>query len=227
MDQNDDLVTIQFDEIEVTLQTAEDEFNADKKTLFATYIWNGGKVLTEYLIRHREIVADKSVVELGAAAGLPSIVAAKLGASFVCATDYPSSSVLKSLQFNMNQNEVRNSCVLPHIWGESVEAIVASNNGAQFNVILASECLWRHECHLSLLQSAKSLLIPSTGKLILAYSHHVPGLEREDDEFFNIAASVGFRIDQREAFAAPHMWNEAKIVQIYLVILSIPLASSC
>lgn len=224
MDQNDDdMVTIiKFDTIEVTLQTAEDEFNIEKKTLFATYIWNGGKVLTEYLIQHHEIVLNKTVVELGAAAGLPCIVAAKLGASFVCATDYPSSSVLKSLQFNMNYNNIRNSCVLPHIWGESVEVILASNDGVQFDVVMASECLWRHECHVTLLQSAKSLLVPHSGKLILTYSHHIPGLEHEDDEFFNIAVSEGFQIDHKETFIAPHMWNDKRNAEIFLVILSIP-----
>jgi hypothetical protein len=63
----------------VQLSTAEDDFNKDKKTLFATHIWNGSTVLANYIIDHigSDVVASSSVVELGAGAGLPSMLCAR------------------------------------------------------------------------------------------------------------------------------------------------------
>lgn len=49
------------------LTTAEDDFNPEKKTLFATFIWNGAKVLAAFLLGEGAgLVQNKSVIELGA-----------------------------------------------------------------------------------------------------------------------------------------------------------------
>lgn len=51
--------------------------------LWANHVWNGARWLAEHLLQKPELVRGKRVLEMGAAAGLPSIVASQLGASLV------------------------------------------------------------------------------------------------------------------------------------------------
>jgi predicted nicotinamide N-methyase len=49
------------------LKVAEDDFNAEKKTLFATVIWFGARTLSSYLtVDKKEKIKGRSVIELGA-----------------------------------------------------------------------------------------------------------------------------------------------------------------
>lgn len=71
-DDNDDEKEEEMMEIEITptisikLRTAEDEFNKEKKTLFATHLWNASRVLSKYLVEHVGLdISLNSVIELG------------------------------------------------------------------------------------------------------------------------------------------------------------------
>jgi len=60
--------------------------------------------LAEYLEGNRhELVADKNILELGAGAGLPSLVCTLKGASTVVVTDYPDPDLVENLEHNINQ----------------------------------------------------------------------------------------------------------------------------
>jgi 2-polyprenyl-3-methyl-5-hydroxy-6-metoxy-1,4-benzoquinol methylase len=52
-------------------------------------VWRGAVVLCELLARRRALVAGRRVLELGAGVGLVALVAARLGAASVLATDAP------------------------------------------------------------------------------------------------------------------------------------------
>ena len=64
------------------------------------------------------------MLELGAGAGLPGILAALQGAEMVVLSDYPSSSLLANLQRNVDENVPfhlqSRVAVEGHIWGESL-----------------------------------------------------------------------------------------------------------
>ena len=132
-----------------SLRLAEDDLNEDKKSLFATYLWNGSKMLSKYLVENlNTFMEGKTVIEFGSGAGLPSLVCNKLGASVVCATDYPAESVINVLQENIDRNmniENGDMIVMPHKWGDDCTELLGINGGQKFDVVLASECLWRHE----------------------------------------------------------------------------------
>ena len=49
--------------------------------------WDSGLVLARWISRHPELVAGKSVLEIGAGLGAPSMAAARWGASMVALTD--------------------------------------------------------------------------------------------------------------------------------------------
>eukprot|EP01039_Chlorochromonas_danica_P000983 gene983-1067_t len=208
------------DGVDIHLSTAEDEFNESKKTLFATFLWTGSSLLAKELaLTYRDLVHSASVLEFGAAAGLPSITAAKLGAKVVCASDYPSPCVIETLQRNVVHNEVRDIVhVVEHVWGESVERLLSVNGGEKFDLVVASECLWRHECHEAFIQSIRAVLRPQ-GTLLVTYSHHIPNLEEEDDRFFSRCEEVGLRLQERRVLEGKHMWSD-KMVDIFLCRLS-------
>jgi len=211
---------------------AEDDMNASKKTLFATFLWSGARVLSEYLTLHAcELVQGKAVVELGAGGGLPSMVCRRLGASRVVATDFPAPTVLTKLAQNVLVREERGeAAVIEHVWGSDVAPLLAAAAtttttttttttaaGEQFDVALAAECLWRHETHAALARSLYDLLKPQ-GRAIITFSHHIAGLEANDLAFFDAARDAGFEVQERITKTGTHMWSqEAK--DIFLVVL--------
>lgn len=85
------------------------------------------------------------------------LIQIRLGAQFVCSSNYPSESVLQNLRqnifYNLNdknyiQNgEIYSTGVIGYIWGQDVGPMLDMNNahGRCYDFVLASECLWRHE----------------------------------------------------------------------------------
>lgn len=208
-----------FGDIELTISTAEDDFNQEKKTLFATHVWNGSLVLSRKLMEHRNDIVGKSAIEFGAASGIPSVLLARLGAALVCASDYPSPSVLDNLRRNCERNNADQVHVAGHIWGEDASPLLDMNHRSYYDIAVAAECLWRHECHNVLLQSILATLQPGGGRLFLTYSHHIPGLEAQDDAFVTAAIASGFTIEAQEQVDAPHMWSKSKNSVIYFLVL--------
>lgn len=212
----------------IRLSIAADDFNDKKRSLFATMIWNGAKVLAEFLSEDfnvKKFIRRKSIIEFGAAAGLPSIACYKMGAACVCASDYPSSSVIVNLSDNITRNTNNSTAVeayskigcISYSWGSNVDELVAFNNGTLYDVVIASECLWHHESHGIFLQSVAGVL-RDNGTFILSYSHHIPGIESADDAFFAEAVRHGFAVANRRTVLSKHMWSE-KEVEIYIVEL--------
>lgn len=69
--------------------------------LWAHHLWNAAPVMSRYLNAHAALVRGASVLELGAAAGLPCIVARKRGAGTVVATDWPDIELMDNLRGNV------------------------------------------------------------------------------------------------------------------------------
>ncbi|KAL8864293.1 MAG: hypothetical protein Q9198_009963, partial [Flavoplaca austrocitrina] len=66
------------------------------------HLWNGAQVVTDYLYDHAaKLVHGRTVLELGAGAGLPSIAAAIWGAKQVVVTDYPDKDLVENMQMNI------------------------------------------------------------------------------------------------------------------------------
>lgn len=59
--------------------------------------------MKDYLSDHiQELVQGKSVLELGAGAGLPSIAATIWGAKYVVVTDYPDEDLVENMRINVD-----------------------------------------------------------------------------------------------------------------------------
>lgn len=61
-------------------------------------------MVSNYLLRHPSLVKDRRICELGAGAGLPSIVAGLAGAEQVVVTDYPDEQLVANLAYNLDMN---------------------------------------------------------------------------------------------------------------------------
>ena len=205
--------------------TAESEYNKDKKTLFATHLWTGAKILTEKLIKeYADSIRGCSVIEFGAAAGLPSLACIfPIGAKNVVATDYPSDEVIKNLKKNLDKHYKESSLstslsssyhVVEHIWGQDVESLLACNHHEKFDLAILAECLWRHELHEDLVLSLYNTL-KSGGRALITFSHHQPpGNEEKDLDFFTIALEKGFEVSTIDTRFGQAMWNQDKETKI-------------
>lgn len=236
------------------LQIAEDDFNAEKKTLFATMIWHGARALSNYLASDvSDFIKGKSIIEFGAAAGLPSLTCYKIGASTITSTDYPASAII----FNLRRNAVRNVFsssshyngssyssssssnsaadhksakndelllneknfyVKEHIWGSDVTSLLEPTAGNLYDIVIAAECLWKSDTHEDFASSICAVL-KRGGTAYLSFSHHIPGLEKNDLNFFDLLCKKHFSVVSIKEVCVPHMWSDkAATVYIYEVI---------
>lgn len=162
------------------------ESTAGNQKLFAHYVWNSAIVLSDLLAGGRVQALDgRSVCEMGAGSGLPSLTAAALGARAVVATDYPDEEVLAALRRNVAAQEAREDgfslpagrCVVaPHTWGEDTSPVLAALRGmpnesdaSAFDVVICADTLWMPEQHANLARSVRALLAPD-GVAIVAFT---------------------------------------------------------
>mmetsp|Transcript_18708 Transcript_18708/g.24437 ORF Transcript_18708/g.24437 Transcript_18708/m.24437 type:complete len:275 (+) Transcript_18708:704-1528(+) len=212
--------------LEITLHVPED--GKVSRTLFVNGVWSGSKVLAQYVWENRNQFSGAKVCEFGAGAGLPGIVAGKVGASVLLLSDYPSDHILDVLKENITLNlshdttgVARNHFVCGHLWGEDpspllkpLESFTNTNKASGYDFVLASECLWCHDLHKKLLASIHSCLRIG-GIAYITFSHHIPGLEEEDLSFFTKAKEAGFTSEMVKESNGKSMWSE-KEVTIYL-----------
>ncbi|KAJ6181320.1 hypothetical protein N7519_011781 [Penicillium mononematosum] len=69
--------------------------------LYGNLLWNAGRTSSHYIEEHTEdLIRNKDVLEIGAAAGVPSIVSAIQGARTVVLTDYPDPDLVGNMKYN-------------------------------------------------------------------------------------------------------------------------------
>ena len=73
--------------------------------LWGHHLWNSGRVIADYFQENPSLVQGKHVLELGAGAGLPGLVAGVLGAKKVVITDYPDEDLIENLRENVRSAE--------------------------------------------------------------------------------------------------------------------------
>ncbi|CEP64202.1 S-adenosylmethionine-dependent methyltransferase LALA0_S10e04808g [Lachancea lanzarotensis] len=167
--------------------------------LWGHLLWNAGIYTAKHLDKHPELVLDKYVLELGAAAALPSIVAGLIGAKKCVSTDYPDVDLIENIKYNVNHalyegqsNDsdptTRAVVVEGYIWGNSYDPIIKHLPVTQskFDLIILSDLVFNHTEHLKLLQTTKDLLAPN-GKALVVFSPHRPWLLESDLQFFETA----------------------------------------
>lgn len=157
--------------------------------LWGHHLWNAAPTLSNYLAEstasakastglppHGTGLLDctgKTVLELGAAAGLPSIVARHLGADVVVSTDYPDADLIENLQGNARANEQLNPTsqsrhgrpgkivVEGYIWGaetSKIKAHLRPQHKGCFDIVLLSDLIFNHQAHGAMLDTLDACL---------------------------------------------------------------------
>ncbi|KAJ2723016.1 Protein N-terminal and lysine N-methyltransferase efm7 [Coemansia sp. Benny D115] len=175
--------------------------------LWGHHLWNAAKTFANYLDENKSIVADKSVLELGAAGALPSLISACNGAKQVVITDYPDhdlvENIRKNVEVNMPEKLANGSVkVTGFKWGSDIERIASLCNVAidsvegaarnVYDVLILCDLVFNHSEHTALLRSVKELMAgPSEnsngGEAYVFFTHHRPWLADKDMAFIERA----------------------------------------
>jgi len=162
----------------ITLRTPDTQ--AANWSLHASSIWVSSLFLADHLEDlHLDQYVNNSppqrvrVLELGAAAGLPGILIAKIYEQvLVTVSDYPDEKLIQTLSENVARNGVSGSCrVVPYAWGSDASAF-SGDKDVGFDVIVAADTLWNPESHSLFVQTLKITLKKSADARI----HLVAGL---------------------------------------------------
>ena len=174
--------------------------------LFVDDVWPGAVVISNYLVKNPILVKDKSILEFGAGAALPSLVCLRLNPSLVVITDYPESSVINNIhsliyENGFNEGNSTNVFVQSHIWGDDVSNLLSYEllDGKKFNLIILAELLWQdtYKYHKNLLFSTANCLYRENGIVLVSFVHRPTEIHAplNDLEFFTRAESdYGFEI---------------------------------
>ncbi|CAH1803050.1 unnamed protein product [Owenia fusiformis] len=131
----------------------------------AAVVWDAAVVLCEYLEKHRNMLEDKTVIELGAGMGLAGMVAGLLGVGRIDITDRE--IVLDDLRQNIQEN-VHNQVSLKTIqvkaldWSHDLE-----NFTDHYDLVIGADIVYIEETFEDLLRTISHLAQPET-EVILA-----------------------------------------------------------
>ena len=138
-------------------------------------VWGSSRNVACYLCANSEILRGQRVVELGAGAGLPSLVAASLGAAHVVATDVDKFSV-EAMQRHADRNRLSDRVVAARLdWAAHEACAEVAHDGNGWSVILAADCNYTTKAVPPLLRTIDALLA-RPGTLLLASREQRIGL---------------------------------------------------
>jgi predicted nicotinamide N-methyase len=144
-------------------ETERELGSTDQPPPFWAFAWPGGQALARYILDHRDLVAGRTVLDLGAGSGLVAIAAAMAGASVVLASE-PDPFAVAAIGLNARSNGVT----------ISVTADVLDGSGEDAEVVLAADVCYERrmaERVLGLLERARSrgasILLGDPGRAFL------------------------------------------------------------
>ncbi|OQN95638.1 hypothetical protein B0A48_18237 [Cryoendolithus antarcticus] len=172
--------------------------------LWGHHLWNAGRTLATYLEDNAAtLVESKCVLELGAGAGLPSIICAMLGAKQVIVTDYPDADLIENLQYNIDHSsqlpQPRNIIANGFLWGADTMPLIARlpDNIESFDLLILADLLFNHSEHAKLLATVQKTLGRETGaQALVFFTPYRPWLLQKDLAFFDLARTGGLEVDK-------------------------------
>ncbi|KAI1078147.1 hypothetical protein F5B20DRAFT_592294 [Whalleya microplaca] len=178
--------------------------------LEAHYLWNGARVISKYCETHVSEVEDRTVLELGAGAGLPSIVCAILGARKVVVTDFPDADLVINMKKNIldcellprpdGSSEPSSIVADGFVWGADpahLLAHLAAVGRDRFDVLILADLLFRHSEHGKLVSTIEETLSRKReSKAFVFFTSYRPWLQQKDLAFFDLAREKGFLVEK-------------------------------
>ncbi|KAF1831441.1 hypothetical protein BDW02DRAFT_505277 [Decorospora gaudefroyi] len=169
--------------------------------LWGHFLWNAGRTISIYLEeRAAELIKDRTVLELGAGAGLPSLVCALNGAAQTVVTDYPDAELVENLRYNIEHCQLLSQppkiMAEGYLWGAPTKDISKHlSNESTFDVLILADLLFNHSEHSKLIKSVQMTLKKSpTSRAYVFFTPYRPWLYEKDLAFFDLARDSGFTV---------------------------------
>ena len=153
-------------------------------------VWGSSMRMAQWLLAHPELVAQRRVIELGAGVGLPSLVAAAVGATSAVATDVDESG-LEALAAAIAHNgpAVANAQPMRLDWFAFLRSERCGAPLSPAPVLLAADVNYESAAVPALVATVSALLAPG-GALLLASREERIGLSAMVRE---LCATIGLR----------------------------------
>ncbi|KAF6834165.1 nicotinamide N-methyltransferase [Colletotrichum plurivorum] len=167
----------------------------------AHHLWNGSRVVSDYFEAEPSRVKGKTVLELGAGAGLPSLAAGILGADRVVVSDFPDADIVMTMQKNVDEAGDLEGIVVPkgYVWGADVGPLLAELPAGRekFDVMVLADLLFRHSEHGKLVDSIWDALKRRRESVAYVFfTSYRPWLRHKDLAFFDVARERGLVVEQ-------------------------------
>ncbi|KAI0642236.1 hypothetical protein C8Q79DRAFT_1003148 [Trametes meyenii] len=180
-------------------------------SLHATSLWTSAIYVADHvhdLQLPRYIEQAKSngrgralkLLELGAGAGLPSILISKSYENvLVTCSDYPDDALVRTLAENVKRNEVSDRCrVVPYAWGSDASALLPKDQGddptSGFDVVLTADTLWNSDTHRIFIETLRlTLRRSSEARVCLVAGLHTGRYVIQS--FLRLVADAGFVVE--------------------------------
>ncbi|EFQ97662.1 Nnt1p [Nannizzia gypsea CBS 118893] len=174
--------------------------------LYGYLLWNAARTISNFLEENAsEWVEGKDILELGAGAGLPSIICAIMGAKTAVVTDYPDWDLVDNMQINASacekfiKKQPSPLYVEGYKWGDSTDRICSFLDlpSAGFDVLILADVIYNHPQHHSLIESVKMTLKRSkTSVAFVVFTPYQPWLLEKIAAFFPKAEQSGFKVNK-------------------------------
>lgn len=168
------------------------------------HLWQAGRIISNYLEQHAtELhIHHASVLELGAGAGLPSLICAFHGASRVLVTDYPDADLIENLRHNIThccqQQQPLPVQAQGYLWGAPAGTLLADADApAGFDLLILADLLFNHSEHAKLLTTVRDTLkrAPHSRALVF-FTPYRPWLLDKDLAFFELACGADLVVEK-------------------------------
>ncbi|KAI1842038.1 hypothetical protein JX266_011793 [Neoarthrinium moseri] len=174
------------------------------------YLWNGARWISTWFEENLSEIKDRTVFELGAGGGLPSIVAAILGAKKVVVTDYPDEDLLVMIRKNIGESdalipEPKDRIVCEgYEWGvdpsnvlQHVKSSESAKGAEGFDVLVLADLLFKHPQHENMVKTIEMTLSRKRdSKALVFFTSYRPWLQQADLAFFDRARDHGFLVEK-------------------------------
>ncbi|KAH8194307.1 hypothetical protein TruAng_011530 [Truncatella angustata] len=171
------------------------------------YLWNGARYISNWFEDNVSSIKDKTVFELGAGGGLPSIVAAILGAKKAVCTDYPDRELIEFIEKNIAESstlipEPKDRVVAEgYEWGQSPKPVLAhldeQGRSDGFDVLVLADLLFKHPQHENMIRTIEMTLSKKRdSKALVFFTSYRPWLQQADLAFFDRARDHGFKVEK-------------------------------
>jgi EEF1A N-terminal glycine/lysine methyltransferase len=149
------------------------------------------------------LLRGKDILELGAGAGLPSLICALSGARTVVVTDYPDAELIENLDQNIKNNlgSDLNCHAKGYLWGADplplTNYVREEGSLAGFDILILADLLFNHSEHAKLLATIQQTLKKSPeSQALVFFTPYRPWLLDKDLAFFDLARNAGFVVEQ-------------------------------